>query len=284
MVDPDNARQVWSFVREHDEMIRERNVSRDLDELRTGNPILYKRLQRKIGKVGMSMIYGIDASVVTAGAIAVYDYHFNDLGESHEEAVRAMSGAIVRTQPASHIFDVAERYDTNNEFLRTILLFSNQLSNIWNMATYDMPKRAFTGSRTFNERIRGAGGTFIGLGASMMLMYMMAYRQVPEDEDDWKEFLLMSVLTPMPVTGRIMLNARANFTPIETSANEMIETAFRVLKNPTLIGREAGIRDYAYMAGLLSGMVPAELISRIGDVYFQGDPLRLIFGTQRELN
>ena len=165
---------MWRFVRENDETIRQRNVARDLDELRSGNPVVYSRLKRKIGTVGMSLIYGIDASVVTAGAVAVYEYNYYDLGKSHEEAVRAMSGAIVRTQPASHIFDVAERYDTNNEFLRTILLFSNQLSNIWNMATYDLPKRAFTGNRSFGERIMDAGSTFIGLGASAIFMYMMA--------------------------------------------------------------------------------------------------------------
>ena len=281
LVDPDHARQMWKFVRENDETIRQRNVARDLDELRSGNPVVYSRLKRKIGTVGMSLIYGIDASVVTAGAVAVYEYNYYDLGKSHEEAVRAMSGAIVRTQPASHIFDVAERYDTNNEFLRTILLFSNQLSNIWNMATYDLPKRAFTGNRSFGERIMDAGSTFIGLGASAIFMYMMAYREFPDDPEEWKEFLLMTVFSPMPVTGRVFLNARGGFTPIETSANEFIETFWRIAKDPSFMRREAGATDWLYAIGLVTGTVPAELASRLIDVAEGGDPLILPLGTPR---
>lgn len=115
MADPDNVANVWNFVRENDISIKERNISRDLDDLRKGDFSLYSRLKKKIGSIGMSMIYGIDASVVTAGWWAVYNDRISN-GLTHEEAVRDASGATVRTQPASHIFDVAERYDTNNEF------------------------------------------------------------------------------------------------------------------------------------------------------------------------
>ena len=128
-----------------------------------------------------------------------------------------------------------------------------------------------------------AGSTFVGLGASAIFMYMMAYREFPDDPDEWKEFLLMTVFSPMPVTGRVFLNARGGFTPIETSANEFIETFWRIAKDPSFMRREAGASDWLYAIGLLTGTVPAELGSRLIDVAKGGDPLILPLGTEREI-
>jgi len=280
MADPDNVANVWNFVRENDISIKERNISRDLDDLRKGDFSLYSRLKKKIGSIGMSMIYGIDASVVTAGWWAVYNDRISN-GLTHEEAVRDASGATVRTQPASHIFDVAERYDTNNEFLRSILLFTNQLSNIWNMATYDMPKRLLTGDRTFNERITYGGGTFISLGLSAFVMYMIAYRELPDDEEDWKNFLTMTIFSPMPISGRMITNAMSGYDPIEVNASEAITKMYRILKDPSIFGREAGFADYTYVLGLATGAIPAEFLTRLNRVRTGEDASLVLLGSQR---
>ena len=110
---------------------------------------------------------------------------------------------------------------------------------------------------------------------------MIAYRELPDDEEDWKNFLTMTIFSPMPISGRMITNAMSGYDPIEVNASEAITKMYRILKDPSIFGREAGFADYTYVLGLATGAIPAEFLTRLNRVRTGEDASLVLLGSQR---
>ena len=181
------------FVKEHDPQMAHRSLERELEELKKLNKPGYDRIIAKVGKAGMIGIYSMDRIAITIGWKAVYNRYVHELGEA--EAIRRALNATLRTQPAAHAKDVAQIYATN-EFLNWMTQFTNQLSNIYNISTYDIPSEFIRG-----KYYKAFLGTF-SLAVVATVIWMMTNRRVPEDAEDLKDAIKDEVLNAIPLVGR----------------------------------------------------------------------------------
>ena len=224
------------FVNERDPQIKHRMIERELEEMKYSG-----KIRMKIGRFGMLGIKGFDKIAVTMGWLAVYNKNVGKLGE--EEAMRLAQNATLRTQPAAHAKDMPQLY-TTNEFLNWMLQFTNQLNQIYNIATYDIPQDVKRG------RLYKAFLSTLALGMVSLTIWTMSHRRLPEDEEDIKEAFKEEAIMAIPLVGRTIM-----------SASQGWESPSPALKAPVAVGKilteaeiktklKAAIEAVSVMAGV----------------------------------
>jgi len=203
------------FIHEHSPQLKTRSIERELEELKQNHPEAHKKIIAKVGSAGMRGIYEMDKIVVSVGWLGVFN-KCTKMGMSEVEAAEMAEKAVLRTQPAAHAKDVADIYATN-EFLNWFTQFSNQLSQIYNIVTYDIPMRARTGKQS--DALRGAFGGVM----SALMIYMLSKGRIP-DKDDVKDFVAETTLNMIPIVGRMLNSARIGFDAISVPALSSIKT------------------------------------------------------------
>jgi len=188
-----NPLKAMRFVNEKDPQVKHRMIERELEEMKYSG-----RIMKKVGRFGMRGIKGMDRTAVTIGWRAVYNKNVGKLGD--EEATRLAQDATLRTQPAAHAKDLPELY-TTNEMLNWVLQFTNQLNQIYNIATYDIPRDVRRG------RVYKAFLSALGLAMVSLTIYAISYRRLPEDLDDIKEALKEEAIMAIPLIGRTIMAA-----------------------------------------------------------------------------
>jgi len=103
---------------------------------------------------------------------------------------------VLETQPSARSKDLAMIYQ-DNEFFNWFLMFSNQLNNIWNMTTADIPFM-------WKQKQYGKmAGIVAGVGISTISMMLLSGWRPGEDEDE--SFVLnylQSASNMIPVIGK----------------------------------------------------------------------------------
>jgi len=181
------------FVNERDPQIKHRMIERELEEMKYSGRVI-----KKWGRFGMLGIRGMDKLAVTTGWLAVYNRNVGRLGE--EEAMRLAQNATLRTQPAAHAKDLPQLY-ASNEFLNWGLQFTNQLNQIYNIATYDIPQDVKRG------RLYKAFLSSLALAMVSMVIWTMSNRRLPEDLEDVVDALVDEAMMAIPLVGRTIAAA-----------------------------------------------------------------------------
>jgi hypothetical protein len=190
------------FVRSLDAQVAHVAIERELEEMA-------KAMQGQAGainnvrKIGMKPIRFFDMIARTIGWNAVYQQAV-DKNFSHDEAVRMARNATLRTQPAGNVKDLPALY-THNEGLNWMLMFSNQLNQIWNMATYDSARQAKAGDYK-QAMLRG-----IGMGISGLTIWMLSKKRIPDDIEDVLDVGLSQFLGSVPLLGSGIMGYRNRF-------------------------------------------------------------------------
>jgi len=200
------------FVNENDPQVKHRKIERELEEMKYSG-----KIKTKMGRFGMLGIKGFDRVAVTIGWLAVYNKNVGKLGEA--EATRLAQNATLRTQPAAHAKDLPQLY-TTNEFLNWGLQFTNQLNQIYNIATYDLPQDVKRG------RLYKAFLSSLALATVSLVIWAMSHRRIPEDEEDVKEALIEEALSAIPLIGKVIL-----------SASQGWESPTPAMKGPIAVGK-----------------------------------------------
>ena len=276
------------FVEDRDIAMKERQFSREADDLKTRNPNWWDTTRKVIHTPGMVAIGLADKLVTTAGWIAMYEKAL-DMGMSEGEAIRYARDVVKRSQPSSFIMDVAEIYDTANPFWRGILAFTNQISNINQMLFYDMPRTAARGMAlgrgSLADRLAEVKpGTWaatanyaIALGINWIMMHMITFGQMPfvgvtESEDDdilpkiWLRdenlneslgTILQSFSFWSPFLGKGIASTINGFEPFTTSFDNLWESVNRFAKtNKSRKNRIYLSKLIINMVSGLTGMLP----------------------------
>ena len=193
------------FVFARDAQMKNRGIDRAYEELAT--------LVRsgKIGaargtlvKAGMAEIKFMDRFATLAGWKAVYDHSITQ-GLSEEEAIEAARNATLRTQPASRPKDTASILTDDSLLLFT--QFSNQLNQMWNMVTYDIPAHMKNG-----HALDRAIPQITGLTLSAFVMWALANRRPPEDGEDYFNVFRDQFLAMVPIIGPAAAAALKGFS------------------------------------------------------------------------
>ena len=188
-----NPREAIEFVYERDPQVKHRLMNRYQAELKRAGGNDYENAVLKIGGVGMRPIQWMDTTAVVIGWRAVYDRQIRQ-GASEQEAVAAAQDATLRTQPAGRAKDVAAIYRTN-EGMNWFLMFTNQLNQIWNMATYDIP------TNFKNGKILPGVMNMTAIAISALAIGAISRRRPAKDAEEIGADLLNQLASSVPVVG-----------------------------------------------------------------------------------
>lgn len=192
-----NPKSVVDFVWERDPQAKHRSLNRFQEELKTMAGEGYSGMVRRIGNVTMSGIKLMDTVAVSIGWKATFDRAIQQ-GMSEAEATRVAQQATLDSQPAARAKDLAEIYRTGEQF-NWFLMFSNQLNQIWNMLSADIPMDIQ------NREIGRALAAATSLAISAAAIGWLSYRDMPEDIEETPEiagrYLRDQVVSAVPLIG-----------------------------------------------------------------------------------
>ncbi len=189
------------------------NIEREISEMRSANVTAYdhaiikmaKRGQAGLGKWSFWGILAIDRAVRVIGINAVYNKAIRD-GLSVAEATEKAVSVTLRTQPAAHPKDLARLYSTN-ELLNWFTMFTNQLNQIYNITTYDIPAAWRSGQ--YRQAIRQA----MALGTMGLLVWMIRNGRLPEELEEIVEAFTDQALSSVPLVGRLAVSKLQGWDP-----------------------------------------------------------------------
>jgi len=255
-------------VNEKDPQMKHRSIERELEEFKQMNKPGYERMLKKIGKTGMVGIYAMDKVATTIGWYATYSKNLQ-MGKSETEAVRAAQKATLETQPAAHVKDVAELYATS-EYVNIFTQFSNQLNQIYNISTYDIPKY-FKEHKYYKALLATTG-----LATSALMIWTISHRRLPEKPEDLIDVGLEQTINMIPLVGRQFAAAKSGwmstappiFKPVEIGI--LMSDATKKRKINTMIE-----------GGAIAMGIPYTGPKRIIKAVTKGKPAELIGGKPR---
>jgi hypothetical protein len=257
------------FAQERDPQMKHRRIERELEELKHLNSSAYNRLQKTVGRKGMVGIYVVDKIATTIGWKAVYDA--NVVKEGETEAIRLAQNATLRTQPAAHAKDLPELYVTN-EFLNWFLQFTNQLNNIYNIATHDVPS-SFKEGKYYRVFL-----STLGLATTAAFIWSINHRKPLETAEELWDALTEQALNALPLIGRTAAAATEKWkasAPPFMKAAEAIGIA--VSENALARKVKAALEATAIMVGL-----PYTGPKRIAEAVAEEDPSKLLGGPKKK--
>lgn len=207
--------EMMEFVKARDPQVKHRKIERELEELKMADASAYSRMQKAIGHWGMMGIYAMDRAAITIGWKAVYDANVNRVGE--EEAIRLAQEATLRTQPEAHAKDIADLY-AKGEGYNWFLMFTNQLNQIYNLTTHDIPSNVRQGK--YYDALLQTTGFVI----SALVIWIITNKRLPEELDDIPEAIAEQFINSLPLIGRYIVSGAEGWAagapaPIEALAN-----------------------------------------------------------------
>ncbi|MHC4193622.1 MAG: hypothetical protein ACYSP9_05540, partial [Planctomycetota bacterium] len=207
-----NPMKMIQSVRDLDPQVKHKAIERELEELRKAHGNTYTNLVRKFGEVGMHGIYLFDTVARTIGWNAVYEKALSD-GKSEAEAIREAQNSTLRTQPAAGAKDLPALYATS-EFAHWFTMFTNQLNQIYNIATYDVP------SYIKNKKYGKAALASTGMAATALIIWMMTHKDIPEEPEDFLEAAGEQAINAIPLVGKAIMAERRGWGDSDIPAFE----------------------------------------------------------------
>jgi len=173
------------------------------------------KLKKNLADWGTKLIRVIDLHVKAIGEEAVYQNVISRTDEngmqlySPSEASQMAQNVTNRTQPVGGAAETSSIFKNPTFYLFT--QFSNQLNQIWNMATYDIPS-GYSKKQFRRQRM----GSLIAIGISSYLIWALTNRQAlpdTEDPEDTINLVFSQMINSVPVAGPIIFSQMQGFTP-----------------------------------------------------------------------
>jgi len=185
--------------------VSHQSIEREMVELQRADANAYEKIIGKVGRTGMYGIFAIDRSIRVIGINAVYaKSKRNGMGEL--EARQAAARVTLMTQEAASPKDLARIYSTN-EFLNVFLMFTNQLNQIYNISTYDIPEAFRNGS--YREAVRST----VSLAAMALMIWMIDNQEVPDEPEEFADAISDQFISSLPLVGGWINSSREGWKP-----------------------------------------------------------------------
>lgn len=207
-----NPMKMIQEVRELDPQVKHKSIERELEELKQARGTVVTQLIARVGDVGMQGIHLIDTVARTIGWDAVYS-KAKALGKSEDEAIRLAQNATLRTQPAAAAKDLPALYATS-EFINWFTMFTNQLNQIYNIATYDIP------SYIKNKEYGAAALSTMGLATTALAIWAISHKKLPEDEEELLDAGTEQFINAIPLFGKTVMASKRGWGSSDIPAFE----------------------------------------------------------------
>lgn len=262
-------------VREKDPQVKHRAIERELEELKIKQPTIYGDIINKFGKYGMEGLYLFDTVARTIGWNAVYQKALQ-AGESEAEARRLAQNSTLRTQPAAHAKDLAQLYTTHEAF-NWLTMFTNQLNQILNIATYDIP------ADWSNKQYANTALEIMGLSISALMIWIISNKRFPEKPEDFADAIAEQAINAIPIAGNAIMSVKRGWGQNEIPATELPSAVANILNK---LVKEKDLTEYD-IKRLLEGFalitgLPYTGPMRIGKFLETGEPEELIGPRRKE--
>lgn len=172
-------------------------IEREMAELERVDSVSYKKIIDTVGRVGMYGIFAIDRATRVIGINAVYNKALRD-GLSPSEAARKAATVTLRVQEAASPKDLAKIY-SSNEILNWFTMFTNQLNQLYNVTTYDIP--ASWRNKNYSEAARSA----IAMASMAMMIWMIENGELPDEPEDAASALSDQTVSTIPIVGNYIV-------------------------------------------------------------------------------
>ena len=270
VVDGKSRNTILDFVSEKDPLIKHSHIQRELDELRLSDKNKYDQFMDKVGEQGFKGILAIDRLARSAGWYAVYKKAIEG-GKSEDEAIRLARNATARTQPTAAAEELPPIYRTH-ESLNWLLMFSNQLNQIWNMGTKDVPRRILRGD--MKEKVAGIAEAG-GLAMSAMAIWAVNNGRLPESPDEVRDAMSENAMASVPLIGSHLVNGYHGYDsaiPIVEFASESGK-AFYKTADGDMTPEE--LADYAWRNVAPALGIPVVALGRVGEAKEEKDIMKI---------
>jgi hypothetical protein len=215
---PKTHSEAVQFIHEMSPYMLKRSISIEVEKYNASDfdSFVGRKIQAFNENIGMKGIQMMDQAAVNTLWLAAYDTYLrrnprNLSGETlKKEAAFRATQLISETQPTSIVNDLSSIQRKKNPWVRTALLFSNQLFQYVNMVWYDLPTsaKAYMATKDPHE-LRKMFGIVTNMaisGAMIVLVSGVAFRKDGEDDDDyWKrmrnEIMKIIASYTLPVIG-----------------------------------------------------------------------------------
>ncbi len=221
-----SPKETYEAVLSNNPQIGHAAIVREMEELKHSNKSTYNFIIRKVGNAGLRGILEIDRAVRVIGENAVINKQMRD-GLSITEASNKARQATLRTQPAAGAKDIASLY-ANNETLNWFTMFTNQLNQIYNVATEDIP--AAYQNKQFAEVMRST----IALSIVAAWIWSLQNKELPDDVNDLWDAMADQSLSAIPVLGSAALAGKRGFdAPTPSPISTVAKTARAITSGDT---------------------------------------------------
>ncbi len=200
-----NPRVAFERARIIHPQIAHQIIEREIAELEAEGSNAYTKLVNRVGRTGMYGILAMDKIVKTIGINAVFKKAIRD-GKSQTEASRLAVQVTLNTQPTANAKNLAAIYQTS-EFLNWFTMFTNQLNQLYNIATSDMPAAIRNGH--YHDAMRSA----VAMGVMAVLIKMISDREFPDEPEDIAAAVVTQAIASVPVVGSSAAGALKGFGP-----------------------------------------------------------------------
>lgn len=195
-----SGNKLLDFVEERSELIRNRQINREFEELKRLDGKLYEQIIKKIGTTGMLGIQWIDKATVTIGWKAVYDHVLAKTG-IEAKAIQAADKSVARTQPSGRVQDLAEIY-RSGQALTFFTMFTNALNAYWNVLSFDIPLALRQG------QVLHAMTDFTAIAISGAMIALMSGALVGGDDEKKRKEIARGILkqytATIPIVGSLI--------------------------------------------------------------------------------
>jgi len=216
-------------IMELDPSIAHRIVEREIGEIMQGASKLNQNdflrqaqlAEQWLGQKSMKMILNMDRWAVMSVFDAVYESNKKELG--HDAAVNLAHKALLETQPQGRRIDLPEEYRSNDQLWRMMLMFTNQLNQIYNMMAFDATTEWKGGQK------KEAMITIASIMLSNLMIYGVSHGgwDWPEDEEEqwkaWVEATMGSAISSIPIAGNLAMSAIRGYSPQLLVAGSVID-------------------------------------------------------------
>jgi hypothetical protein len=270
-----NRKKILQLIDQYDPQVKYRAYDRITEELKLMSKGAYESFIRKVGKSGMAAIKFMDRQTVLTGWYATFLKGLQQ-GMNEAEAAKYAQQITLKTQPQAAAKDLPTAYRTS-EMLNFFLMFSNQLNQIFNLMTYNVPRAVR------DKRIGEAMGTLAGIAISGIAIGALTRRRFPDEPEELAKDILFQMISAFPLGGSQIVSALEGYrgggvdiVPVFTELGRTGRMATEVLTDG------GGVDVQTLLELIASGMVmlgfPTVQPRRVLKALAQGDPFELIGG------
>jgi hypothetical protein len=192
-----SPKKTYEAILSNNRQIGHAAIVREMEELKHANRKTWRFIVSRVGNAGLYGIYQVDRIVRVIGENAVINNQMRK-GMSMAEAVKAARQTSLRTQPAAASKDIAQLY-ANNEVLNWFTMFTNQLNQIYNIATHDIP------AAWYNRRFAEVGRSVMALSIVAMWIWALRNKELPDEREDVLDAMIDQSLAAIPGIGSAAL-------------------------------------------------------------------------------